>query len=328
MNNKDDDMSNTFIAEVGQKSAIVDNDVESLDERNSITEIKKPEFPEVKIDPPDDKEVILEGNNGENNIPNSDIPTPIENSNLNNDIKTKIEEPIPGYDDESNFYEEKPKKRNPIITILLMILCLALGAGGTYYYFEVYNVKENTETAEKKEKTEAIEENKATLIEFDASKCINDKTTNYTLADYDNSTGLSMKLGSDKKTVTLNINWNIYGQLIKASAYSSEVKSYEVNNFSQEVEDIYIGGVGQAAGGETALYLMKDGTVEYTPIAKANTSNNFSSFGMLKDVNDIVKFYTADASVPNSSGYVTILAQKADGTFYDLSKILTETGNY
>ncbi len=44
---------------------------------------------------------------------------------------------------ESNSSKKEPKKRrNPFATLLLMLICIALGAGATYYYFEIY--KEDT----------------------------------------------------------------------------------------------------------------------------------------------------------------------------------------
>lgn len=121
--NKDDEMSNTFVAEVGQKSAIFNpenNDqVESLEETVS--------FPEVKIDPPKDMPSVLE----------ADKP----------DLTKKEEE----NDDEEEFLESKKKKknkkykkRNPFTTFLIIIICLALGAGGSYYYFEIFNKTDST----------------------------------------------------------------------------------------------------------------------------------------------------------------------------------------
>lgn len=104
---QDDDMSNTFIAEVGQKSAIAD-----IKENDSI-------FPEVNIEPP--KEMV-------------ETPEPKENI---------IAEVLPENNKDNNFNKSNKKRINPILTIVLMILSLALGVGGTYYYFEfIDNSKE------------------------------------------------------------------------------------------------------------------------------------------------------------------------------------------
>ncbi len=128
--NKDDDMSNTFVAEVGQKSAIFkeEDDVELLDDndqeeiKEEAKEEKEELFPEVKIDPP------------------SGVPSTLEDEQ----DESNKEEPVTK--EEEEFLEaskknksKKYKKRNPFLTFLLMIICLALGAGASYYYFEVYN---------------------------------------------------------------------------------------------------------------------------------------------------------------------------------------------
>lgn len=331
---REEEMSKTFIAEVGQKSAVVD-EVESLDStENNNSVSKEPEganFPEVKIEPPKANGQISEDNKSEefNESTQEEVKT-VEPVTPSVDLSGTI----PGYEKESFIYEneKKPKKKNPIVTILLMILCLGIGVGGTYYYFEVYNQKDNTETTKKEteekkeEKEETNSKKEETTIGFDASKCINNKTNNYTLSD--SSSFISVKLGQDQKSVNLKINWNSYGPQVGITDSSNDIGEYAITNFSKKIVDVFIGEFGQAAGEETILYLMEDGTVEYTPIVKAKKSNNFASFGILNGVDNIVKFYSTSASVPNGSGYITVIAQKADGTFYDLSTIIKETGNY
>lgn len=122
----DDDMSKTFIAEVGQKSAIADD--EEVLEKNTI----ESNFPDISIEPP--KEEIN-----------------------TNEIGTNIEEKEtkPRYEEESSMYDEtKKKKSNPLLTVLLMILTLAIGAGGSYYYFEVLNKEVVSTKVEEKEEVE------------------------------------------------------------------------------------------------------------------------------------------------------------------------------
>ena len=61
--NKDEDMSNTFVAEVGQKSAIFNNnngEIETLDANKNT-------FPDVKIDPPTEMPSVLVLSNEKNN---------------------------------------------------------------------------------------------------------------------------------------------------------------------------------------------------------------------------------------------------------------------
>ncbi len=159
-------------------------------------------------------------------------------------------------------------------------------------------------------------------LTVDSKKCINSKGETYTLAFYDNADGLSIKLSEDRRSVKLSINWSLFGPLSGSSAWSSDIESLTINNFSTEIKDIYIGGYGQDISGVTILYLMSDGTVEYTPLLEAMTNNkNIKSYGKIPNVSGVVKFYTADAM---QFGGVTMLAQRADGTFYDLGLILLE----
>ena len=125
--NNDDDMSNTFVGEVGQKSAIFkeDEDIETIDDGEIIEEKKEELFPEVKIDPP------------------SEIPDTLKNEEEKKEKeqpKTKEEDKV---DDEflADIQSQKPKKEkkgHPFLTFLLMLICLAVGAGASYYYFEIY----------------------------------------------------------------------------------------------------------------------------------------------------------------------------------------------
>ena len=100
-------------------------------------------------------------------------------------------------------------------------------------------------------------------------------------------------------------------------------------NFTKKVVDIFFGGIDQDASGDTILFLMEDGTVEYLPLKKAYATNNESlnSYGSLSGISNIVKFYSANANSQKGSG-ITILAQDNEGNLYDLSTTLRETGNY
>ncbi len=143
--NKDDEMSNTFVAEVGQKSAIFkkenNNSIESLDEKTN--------FPEVKIEPPSQMPSVLEV---EKQV--SEPPKKIEENNN---------------DDDDDFLESKKKKKNkkhnPFITFLIMIVCIVVGAALSYYYFEVFNKTDNTVKNETVKDNSNKEENKESSSE-------------------------------------------------------------------------------------------------------------------------------------------------------------------
>lgn len=127
----DDDMSNTFVTEVGQKSAIFkDDSVETLDEEesNSI-------FPEVMIDPP----------NESSNQNNNDIAN---NSNIISTNKELTK-------------RKKQKKNHPFLPFLLMIICTSIGACGCYYYINYYSKDDKPIAKEeniKEEQTAKIEQ--------------------------------------------------------------------------------------------------------------------------------------------------------------------------
>ena len=74
---------------------------------------------------------------------------------------------------------------------------------------------------------------------------------------------------------------------------------------------------------------MSDGTVEYIPVYQALLSNGIeglTSYGVLPNITDVVKFYTVNASA-GMSGSVSILAQTKDGTLYDLAPIINNANN-
>lgn len=96
--------------------------------------------------------------------------------------------------------------------------------------------------------------------------------------------------------------------------------------FSKQLKDIYIGGFGTDFSNDTILFLMEDGTVEYLPVRNnlQTDPNNLKSYGSLQELTDTVLFYDSAKEVIGS----TILAQKSDGTIYDLQPIVSATGNY
>lgn len=136
------------------------------------------------------------------------------------------------------------------------------------------------------------------------------------------------------KEVKINIKWDSF-----VNYNENETKDYSyVVKFNNEVRKAYVGFWGQSMGNESIFYLMKDGTVEYTPItyndAKDALQNpdsySLKSHGKIDGVEDVVMIATIQAGPANSTigGYATTIAIKADGTFYDLREILINTGKY
>ena len=126
-----------------------------------------------------------------------------------------------------------------------------------------------------------------------------------------------------------NVNISITPEIVKNSYNGINISnsSYTVN-FNKKIVDIYVDGYGQSIGYETILFLMEDGTVEYIPFYYACNNDSFKTI-KLDGVDNIIKFLSASASpVEPGGGYHTILAQKQDGTFYDISLMLKQTQYY
>ena len=96
-------------------------------------------------------------------------------------------------------------------------------------------------------------------------------------------------------------------------------------NFEKKIVDVFFGGMGQDSSGDTLFILLEDGTVEYIPIVHMfnHAQDGPISYGKIAGVSDVAKF-----TLSNTSGGVTTLAIKNDGTFYDLWYSLKDTGNY
>lgn len=231
-----------------------------------------------------------------------------------------------------------------VIGIFIGIL-LSVGAFAALYVTNVVNF-----TSSDVENKEAKNENKEDadndyLIEdedittpdsydfnFNPSKIVNTSADNYTLTVPSHALGTNVSLDSSQMKVTVSFNYYLVNTNYNLGWVTSlDSTTYEMRdiNFTKKVVDIFFGGIGQDASGDTILFLMEDGTVEYLPLKKAYATNNESlnSYGSLPGISNIVKFYSANANSQMGSG-ITILAQDNEGNLYDLSTTLRETGNY
>ena len=256
--------------------------------------------------------------------------------------------------------QENANKRDSKIVIIMAIILVIAVIGVTGYILketgvlfksdnkteekETGNEVENKNTTEEKKEEESIPNNNTAVQPLDVTKCLN--RNGYTFAnptDVQGNYGISMNINSDKKSITLNIDWNVFGPISGLDAYAPSVLTYQITGFTKEIKEVFIGDVGQDAMGITLFYLMTDGTVEYTPmfVSKTDTQNNsyyeinytydtsadgklssqrFETKGMIPGVEQVEKFYISDASY-GVSGWKTTLGAKEDGSFYDLSII-------
>lgn len=250
--------------------------------------------------------------------------------------------------EESKITKKGSNKKFIFVVIFLVLVVLGLISyivydKGIVQFRESSDVLEKSEKNSKSSKKDTtssrndVEENEQKssesssfrLLKFDSSKCINNPSGNYTISVFgDNLASIGATVDNTKRTVSFSYNIYRVSQTYPLGWVSS-IENITTENFpisfAQEVEDVFFGALGQSSTGDTMLFLMEDGSVEYIPIMKVLSTSPKSphSYGKLPDVSGVVKFYTA-----NTAGGVTILAQKADGTFYDLGPILRNTGNY
>ena len=97
---------------------------------------------------------------------------------------------------------------------------------------------------------------------------------------YDNPTenegdyGLSMSINEDGKSITLNIDWDKFGPLSNMRYKGEGEKTYQIKDFSNKVYRVLIGEIGENLSGLTLIYLLDNGTVEYTPIFVVKEGTN------------------------------------------------------
>ena len=231
----------------------------------------------------------------------------------------------------------KDKSRAFLIVIIIILLIIVLGlfayiflnkdnSSSTKYVAETNtNIKNESvqENAETKLNTNEVKTNLA--ITFDGSKSINSNEKNYTLSCQGNA-GIWISVDSTQKTLTFSFTPTRVVEFYSLNWTSTrnDLESSKIN-FDMKIVDVFFGGMGQSSSGDTLFILLEDGTVEYIPIVHMfnHAQGDVISYGRINDVRDVVKFTLA-----NTSGGVTTLAIKNDGTFYDLSYPLHETGNY
>ena len=222
------------------------------------------------------------------------------------------------------------------VGILLGIIICGGVVFATYSLgYLTFNQVEETEKTEtnNEENNETEEDISDNSLDFDTSKIVNSNgnADTYTLANYGHTINIS--LDETRKVVTLSYNRKVLSDTYTLNWDLTGVEDYVYENkqltFEKEIKDIYFGGIGQDATGDIILFLMSDGTVEYIPVYQALLSNGIeglTSYGVLPNITDVVKFYMVNVST-GMSGSVSILAQTKDGTLYDLAPIINDASN-
>lgn len=229
--------------------------------------------------------------------------------------------------------KEKPEIRNRgvgLIIILASLIIVILGLTSYIIYEHKIISKQNSNNNQtidknidtKKEKNTSSKKEECpqpkVVRGINTSDCINNKNYDYSLVQ--GSNGLNFTLNQTNNSVDLYVNWEMIKRGYGIDIQGNPTSNYTINNFSGKVVDMLEGGIGQDATGTLAIFLLEDGTIEYIPLYEALKNQNIKSYGKVAGVEDIIKLYSSTAAPKDSpvGAYVTILAQKSDGTFYNL----------
>lgn len=233
--------------------------------------------------------------------------------------------------------KEQSKKTNKFLVIGIIILFIIIIGLCGYIFLGKTNEEsisgntKNNLSDSKKDETKVDSENKETLennnglIIFDASKVINSNEKDYTLA-YSGNAGIYALVDSSQKVLTFSYKPSkvVEDYSLNWTSNRDDIVSSKIN-FDKKIVDVFFGGMGQDASGDTLFILLEDGTLEYIPIVHMfnNAQEQVVSYGKVNGVSDIVKLVSS-----STSAGVTTLAIKSDGSFYDLWYALENTGNY
>ena len=226
-------------------------------------------------------------------------------------------------------HESKPKKSKGLIATVIILILIIIGLCTYIAYDKGIIFKSSADVEEKKEKPKKEVKKEEPKEETEELKILglneeNIVNKNDKVYDLNKDTTMNIKINSDKKSVTVTLDWTDLSKSFNNERTDTEEKTI---SFDKEVKEVLSGGSGQDITGMAILYLMEDGTVEYTPIYKAINANDFRSYGALPTITDIVRL--ENASVCRGIGcWVTTLGQKSDGTLYDFDEAFNSTGNF
>ncbi len=218
-----------------------------------------------------------------------------------------------------------------LIIIIVILLIVVLGLCG-YMFLNKDNsnnpqdVTENTNTATENESSQNNTETETnSVITFDGTKSINSDEKDYTLSCQGNA-GILITVDSTQKVLTFCYTPSKVAESYPLTWKSTKDDMSKSNiTFEKKIIDVFFGGMGQSSSGDTLFILLEDGTVEYIPIVHMfnHVQDSPVSYGKIDGVSDVTKF-----TLSSTSGGVTTLAIKSDGTFYDLWYALKDTENY
>lgn len=257
--------------------------------------------------------------------------------------------------EEQNQVIKKEKKGVPVIVVIILIVLfcgLGIFIGTKTNIFKNIIVTEQDEKNKntEKEKEEAQEEVQEESTQNIPEGCINKPDYIYNEITDSPITFLgikSYKLTNNNKSAILTINGETYFSTLNSlqpadadgmgGTYTP--LDYELTiNTNKEIAAVIASGIGQGITGDSeyVLFLMKDGTIQYTKLFNKNTDSRGNiyftanlteaanpSLKTVDGISDITKISSANSHAPNSTGSGTIIAYVNDKSFYDLNEYIS-----
>ena len=230
--------------------------------------------------------------------------------------------------------KKKKKKCNVPAIVLGVVAVLGVGAGvyfGMQYFGEKDRAdrlaKQNTTVATTTETAETPSEGTAEVASsqvsygFDSEKIVNksDSDSLYTIRVEE--VGVGGSLSEDGKTLALDFADETVRRTFGVAAPANGTKKIA---FNQKVRNVYAGGIGQDAAGAIFLYVMEDGSLQYTSMNKMLTQNSYNVHGTVKGVTDVVTFYDAfsGSKTDKVGGGADVVVQDVKGNLYSVYRLL------
>lgn len=254
---------------------------------------------------------------------------------------------------EEETMEEEKKKNNVVLIVLVVLLGLACLGMGAYIFMDKNQDKTTkssiTDTKVKEEQNNDTSDDSATkdnstkdnaknnvntqntqnTVLFDSSKSLNTTGNTYSL-HCSGPAGIFVSVNADPKEMTFNFTPSRVVEYYPLNWSSSRTDvSSSVIRFDKKIVDLFFGGMGQDVTSDTLFILLEDGTVEYIPLVHMfqHAQDAPLSYGKVPGVSGVTKFIMSNVT-SGYTGWVTTLAIRSDGSFYDMSEALKNTGNY
>ena len=192
----------------------------------------------------------------------------------------------------------------------------------------VKNLESSGTEVPEEAKSAAIATTMTKVASLDVSKSLNwgdDSKNNLVIsqAGHQNSVGW-MALNQDRKSVA---SAGFSESLLRSYGLNAEdfrSKTFTFTSTGGTIYDFYVGGYGQAAGGENLYLIMDDGSLEYVPLQYALKHNDYSA-KKVSGVTGIERLAMVQIHHKQGGGWVSTLAIKADGSWYDLSQAVDQS---